>query len=167
MKSNAGLSSVYDVLKAFDRAREVFKRTRSIAKALEAGRPYVTLHEVLRIAAEERLKEMGYRVIHRDHAPDWIKRAGNPDIIAVKNDEYVLVEVKPSSRLRRYSKVKAKLILVTYVEKGGCRGVGVKGIRSYFVGEQLNQSKCKASRAPRSLAQCSQYFLCVLCLRVH
>ncbi|MEM4888739.1 MAG: hypothetical protein QXJ64_04800, partial [Thermosphaera sp.] len=115
----AGLPSVYDVLKAFDRAREVFKRTRSIVKALEAGRPYVTPHEVLRIAAEERLKEMGYRIIHRDHAPDWIRRAGNPDVVAVKNGEYVLVEVKPSNQLKRYSKVKAKLILVTYVEEGG------------------------------------------------
>lgn len=118
VKSNAGLSSVYDVLKAFDRAREVFKRARSIAKALEAGRPYVTLHEVLRIAAEERLKEMGYRIIHRDHAPDWIKRAGSPDVVSVKNGEYVLVEVKPSNQLKRYSRAKAKLILVTDVEEG-------------------------------------------------
>ncbi|MEM4546506.1 MAG: hypothetical protein QW328_07095 [Nitrososphaerota archaeon] len=38
----AGVPSVWNTFKSIDRAREAFKETRSIVKALEAGRPYVT-----------------------------------------------------------------------------------------------------------------------------
>ena len=47
-------------------AREAFKRTGSVIKALETGGPYVTLHEVLRIAAEEKLKRLGYRIVSKE-----------------------------------------------------------------------------------------------------
>jgi Holliday junction resolvase-like predicted endonuclease len=61
---------------------------------------------------------MGYRIITREQAPEWIKAVGGPDIIAVEDDEYVLVEVKPSDQLKRYSKAKARLILVTDIDEG-------------------------------------------------
>ena len=59
------------------------------------------------------MKRMGYKIISREEAPEWIKRVGSPDIIAVKNGEYILAEVKPSDQLRRYSEAGVKLILVT------------------------------------------------------
>lgn len=42
---------------------------------------------------------------------------GSPDIIAVRDGEYVLVEIKPSDQLKRNPKVGEKLILVTDVEE--------------------------------------------------
>ena len=61
---------------------------------------------------------MGYKIISREEAPEWIKRVGSPDIIAVKDGEYILAEVKPSDQLRRYSEAGVKFILVTNVQKG-------------------------------------------------
>jgi len=87
-----------------------------VKEAFEACRAMP--HGFLKEKAEIKLKGMGYKIIDRDHAPDWIKKAGNPDIIAVKNGEYALVEVKPSDQLKQYSMVKAKLVLVTDVEEG-------------------------------------------------
>ena len=77
--------------------------------------------------AEEKLRKMGYRIITREQAPEWIKAVGAPDIIAVKDDEYILVEVKPSDQLKRYSKAKARLVLVTDVDEG--KAVEVWGIK--------------------------------------
>jgi len=84
-------------------------------------------HGFLEEKAKAKLRRMGYRIIDREHAPEWIKRAGGPDIIAENNGEYVLVEVKPSDQLRRYSKAAAKLILVTDVEEG--KAVEVWGLK--------------------------------------
>lgn len=50
--------------------------------------------------------------------PRWIKDLGDPDIVAVKDEKYVIAEVKPSDQLRRYFKAKARLIFVTNVEEG-------------------------------------------------
>jgi Holliday junction resolvase-like predicted endonuclease len=86
-----------------------------------------TPHGSLERKARAKLERMGYRVISRDDAPEWIKSVGSPDIIAVRGDEYVLVEVKPSDQLKRYSKAKAKLILVTDVEEG--KAIEVWGLK--------------------------------------
>jgi len=75
-------------------------------------------HGDLEEKAKNKLKRMGYKVISREDAPEWIKRIGSPDIIAVKDGEYILAEVKPSDQLKRYSQAKVKLILVTDVQKG-------------------------------------------------
>jgi len=61
---------------------------------------------------------MGYRIIGWDETPEQVKAAGSPDIIAEKDGEYVLVEVKVLDQLRRYSESGAHLILVTNVECG-------------------------------------------------
>jgi len=77
--------------------------------------------------AKEKLIKMGYKIIRREEAPDWIKAVGDPDIIAVKDGEYVLVEVKPSDQLKRYSKARARLVLVTDVDEG--KAVEVWGMK--------------------------------------
>ena len=84
-------------------------------------------HGVLERLAIDKLKRMGYRIISRDDAPEWIRRVGSPDIIAERGGEHVIVEVKPSVQLWRYSKAKAKLILITNVKSG--RNVEVWGLR--------------------------------------
>jgi len=76
-----------------------------------------TPHGFLEEKAKAKLRRIGYRIIARKHAPKWIKRTGSPDIIAEKNGEYILVEVKPRYQLKRYSKATANLILVTDVEE--------------------------------------------------
>ena len=87
-----------------------------------------TPHEVLKTCVEERLKSLGYKVLRHDEAPKWIRDVGSPDIVAEKNGEYVLVEVKPSDQLKRYSRVRARLILVTTdVDEGGA--IEVWGLR--------------------------------------
>ena len=83
-------------------------------------------HGYLEKKAENKLKRMGYKVISREEAPEWIKSVGSPDIIAVKDGEYILAEVKPSDQLRRYSEAGVKIILVTNVQKG--KAVEVWGI---------------------------------------
>ena len=75
-------------------------------------------HGYLEEKAKEKLRRMGYKILFREEAPEWIKRVGSPDIIAVKDGEYILAEVKPSSQLKRYSQAKTRLILVTDVEEG-------------------------------------------------
>jgi Holliday junction resolvase-like predicted endonuclease len=77
-----------------------------------------TQHGSLDLKARQRLKRMGYKIIKREQAPEWIRAVGAPDIIAVKDGEYALAEVKTSDQLKRYSTAKAKLILVTDVEEG-------------------------------------------------
>lgn len=72
----------------------------------------------LDLKARQKLKKMGYRIVNHEEAPKWIKDVGSPDIIAVKNNEYIIAEVRPSNQLRRYSKAKTKLILITDVEEG-------------------------------------------------
>jgi len=89
-------------------------------------------HGFLKEKAKEKLRKMGYRIIAREQAPEWIKVVGDPDIIAVKDDEYVLVEVKLSGQLKRYSKAKARLILVTDVDEG--KAVEVWGIKELIDG---------------------------------
>jgi Holliday junction resolvase len=84
-------------------------------------------HGELWSRAKAKLERMGYRIISRDDAPGWIKSVGEPDIIAVKGDEYVLIEVKPSDQLKRYSKTRAKLILVTDVDEG--KAIEVWGLK--------------------------------------
>ena len=84
-------------------------------------------HGFLEEKAREKLRKMGYRIIRREEAPEWIRVVGAPDIIAVKGNEYVIVEVKPSAQLKRYSKAKARLILVTDVDEG--KAVEVWGIK--------------------------------------
>ena len=97
----------------------------SVWEALEIYRK--TPHGFLEEKAREKLRKMGYKIIKREEAPDWIKAVGDPDIIAVKGDEYVLVEVKPSDQLKRYSKAKARLVLVTDVDEG--KAVEVWGMK--------------------------------------
>jgi len=97
----------------------------SVWEALERYRKMD--HGFLEEKAREKLRKMGYKIIRREEAPDWIKAVGDPDIIAVKGDEYVLVEVKPSDQLKRYSRAKARLILVTDVDEG--RAVEVWGMK--------------------------------------
>jgi len=97
----------------------------SVWEALERYRKMD--HGFLEEKAREKLRKMGYKIIKREEAPDWIKAVGDPDIIAVKGDEYVLVEVKPSDQLKRYSKAKARLVLVTDVDEG--KAVEVWGVK--------------------------------------
>jgi len=112
------LPSVWDVLGEEERVREIFKRSKDVEKALRSAK-FLNPHEVLRICAEEKLKSLGYRIVKRDEAPDWIKKVGSPDIIAEKDGEFVIAEVKYSGQLERYSKAKnARFIIVTNVEEG-------------------------------------------------
>jgi len=100
--------------------KEVLKKYGEIPSVKEAFKIYEERmpHGYLEKKAENKLKRMGYKIISREEAPEWIKRVGSPDIIAVKNGEYILAEVKPSDQLRRYSEAGVKLILVTNVQKG-------------------------------------------------
>ena len=88
-------------------------------------------HGYLEEKAKDKLRRMGYKIISREDAPEWIKKVGSPDIIAVKDGEYILAEIKPSRQLKRYSQAKAKLILVTDIEEGKTIEVwGLKEIES-------------------------------------
>jgi hypothetical protein len=101
-----------------DRVKECFRKTGSVEEALKV-RGILPPHEVLRICAEEKLKRMGYKIIKYEEAPEWIKATGSPDIIAVKDNEYILAEVKPGNQLKRYTKTtKAKFILITDIDEG-------------------------------------------------
>ncbi len=120
------IPSFQNLMREEERIRRVFVKTKSVAEALKVAR-YLTPHEVLRICAEEKLKAQGYRIISRDEAPEWIKRVGSPDVIAEKNGEYILVEVKPSGQLVRCSLSGVKTILVTNIETS--KHVEVWGIR--------------------------------------
>jgi Holliday junction resolvase-like predicted endonuclease len=111
------IPSVKDIFKAMDRVREVYNRTGSVGEALKA-KGILTLHEALRVIAEERLKRMGYRIVGRDEAPEFIRRVGSPDVIAERSGSWLLVEVKPLDQLARYEEAGVKLILVTNVRKG-------------------------------------------------
>jgi len=113
------LPSVWDVLGEEEIVRETFKRSKDVEKARRSAK-FLNPHEVLRICAEEKLKSLGYRIVRRNEAPDWIKRVGSPDIIAEKGGEFVIAEVKYSEQLERYSKAKkARFIIVTNIEEGG------------------------------------------------
>jgi len=120
------IPSIHNLLEDEERVRKVFKESGSVRKALRSAK-YLTTHEVLRICAEEKLKILGYNIVNRSDAPRWIKDVGSPDIIAEKDGEFVLVEVKPSGQFKRYSATKAKFIIVTNVEEGG--KVDIWGIR--------------------------------------
>ena len=65
------IPSVKDIFKAMDRVREVCNRTGSVGEALKA-RGILTLHEVLRVIVEEKLKRIGYRVVGRGEAPEFM-----------------------------------------------------------------------------------------------
>ena len=119
------IPSVKDILSEFEKARKMFIETKSVKRAMEISK--INPHEVLRICAEEKLKSMGYKIISREETPEWIKSVGSPDIVAVKDREYILAEVKPSDQLKRYSKAKAKLILITDIETG--KDIEVWGIK--------------------------------------
>ena len=109
--------------------KEVLKKYGEIPSVKEAFKIYEErIHGYLEKKAENKLKRMGYKIISREEAPEWIKRVGSPDIIAVKNGEYILAEVKPSDQLRRYSEAGVKIILVTNVQKGKAVEVEVWGI---------------------------------------
>ncbi len=121
------LPSVRDILREEERVREIFKESKNVEKALKNTK-FLPPHEVLRICAEEKLKSLGYKIIKRDEAPDWIKKVGSPDIIAEKDGKFVIAEVKYSRQLERYSKAKkARFIIVTNVEEGS--EVDVWGIK--------------------------------------
>jgi len=112
------LPSVRDILEEEERVKEIFKRSKSIEKALKNAK-FITPERLLHICAEEKLKSLGYKIVRRDEAPDWIKKVGSPDIIAEKDGEFIIVEVKYSGQLERYSKAKkARFIIVTNVEEG-------------------------------------------------
>jgi len=125
-KTGIRIPSFQDLMREEERIRRVFVETKSVSEALKVAR-YLTPHEVLRICAEEKLKAQGYRITSRDEAPEWIKKVGSPDVIAEKDGEYVLVEVKPLEQLVRYSLSGAKTILVTNIETS--KHVEVWGIR--------------------------------------
>lgn len=96
----------------------MFEKAR-VRIADEALKEYLKMpHGSLELKAREKLKKMGYEIVKREQAPEWIKRIGSPDIIARKGDKYVIVEVKPSDQLRRYSQTEAKLVIVTSVVEG-------------------------------------------------
>jgi hypothetical protein len=117
-----------------ERVREVFRKTGSVDEALKV-RGILTPHEILRICAEERLKGMGYRIVEdRDEEPEFIKRAGSPDIVAEKDGSWVVVEVKPLDQLERYKQAGVKLILVTSVRRG--EDVEVWGIEDLESGRE-------------------------------
>ena len=118
------LPSVRDIFRALEKVREAFKKTKSVHEALRYA---PTSHEGLRVIAEEKLRLMGYKIVPRDEAPEWIKKIGSPDIVAVKGDEWIIAEVKPFPQLRRYAQSRAKVILVTDVDDG--RRVEIWGIR--------------------------------------
>lgn len=86
-----------------------------------------TPHGFLEEKAIAKLKRMGYKITDYDHAPKWIREVDCPNIIAVKDGEYILVKVKLSDQLRRYSMAKAKLVLVTNVEEG--KAIEVWGLK--------------------------------------
>jgi Holliday junction resolvase-like predicted endonuclease len=111
------IPSVKDVFEAMERVREVYRRTGSVGEALKV-RGVLTLHEALRVIVEEKLKRMGYRIVGRDKAPEFIRRVGSPDVIAEKDGSWLLVEVKPLDQLVRYEEAGVRLILVTNVRKG-------------------------------------------------
>jgi Holliday junction resolvase-like predicted endonuclease len=111
------IPSVKDIFKAMDRVREVYNRTGSVGEALKA-RGILTPHEVLRVIVEEKLKRMGYRIVGRDEAPEFIRRVGSPDVIAERDGSWLLVEVKPLDQLARYEEAGVRLVLVTNVRKG-------------------------------------------------
>ena len=111
------LPSVWEIFKDLENVRRFFRETRSIKMVLEAAK-YATPELVFQIVAEEKLKEMGYRIYRRDEAPEDIKRVGSPDIIAEKDGKWLLAEVKILGQLTRYEEAKAKLILVTNVRRG-------------------------------------------------
>jgi hypothetical protein len=71
MPSSLATISVKDVFEAIDRVREVYNRTGSAGEALKA-RGILTLHEVLRVIVEEKLKRMGYRIVDRGEAPEFM-----------------------------------------------------------------------------------------------
>jgi Holliday junction resolvase-like predicted endonuclease len=104
------------VMELMDRVRAAC-REAGVKEALRV-KGFLTVHEVLRICAEEKLKKLGYRVVSRDEAPEFIRRVGSPDIVAEKNGSWVLVEVKTLDQLARYEEAGAKLILVTNVKRG-------------------------------------------------
>jgi len=111
------IPSVKDVFEAMGRVREVYRRTGSVGEALKA-RGILTLHEALRVIVEEKLKRMGYRIVSRDEAPEFIRRVGSPDVIAEKDGSWLIVEVKPLDQLVRYEEAGVKLILATNVRRG-------------------------------------------------
>jgi Holliday junction resolvase-like predicted endonuclease len=119
------LPSVKDIFEAIDRVREVYNRTGSVEEALKA-RGILTLHEVLRVIVEEKLKRMGYRIVDRDEAPEFIRRVGSPDVIAGKDSSWLIVEVKPLDQLARYEEAGVRLVLVTNVRQG--RSIEIWGL---------------------------------------
>jgi hypothetical protein len=120
IRGDTMIPSVKDVFEAIDRVREVYNRTGSVGEALKA-RGILTIHEVLRVIVEEKLKRMGYRIVGRDEAPEFIRRVGSPDVIAERGGLWLIVEVKPLDQLVRYEEAGVKLILeelVTNVRRG-------------------------------------------------
>ena len=111
------LPSVKDIFETINRVREVYNRTGSVEEALKA-RGILTLHEVLRVIAEEKLKMMGYRIVGRDEAPEFIRSVGSPDVIAGKDGSWLIVEVKPLDQLARYEEAGVRLVLITNVRRG-------------------------------------------------
>ena len=65
------IPSVKDIFKAIDRVSEVYNRTGSVGEALKA-RGILTIHEVLRVIVEEKLKRRGYRIVGRGEAPEFM-----------------------------------------------------------------------------------------------
>jgi len=98
-----------DIRSSLEKARGVFKETGSITTILKQV-PFITLHEALRIATEERLRERGYRIVGREEAPEDIKATYGPDIIAEKDGRWLLVEVEPIDQLVRRPGPALKLV---------------------------------------------------------
>lgn len=42
--------------------------------------------------AEAKLRRLGYKILKYEEWPRWIKDLGSPDIVAVKDGEYVVAE---------------------------------------------------------------------------
>ncbi len=95
--------------------RRVYKDTGDPRRALEYA---PMIREGLKIITEEKLRKMGYRILRIEEIPREIRVAGLPDFVAVKDGRYVVVEVRPSGRLKKYSS-RARIILVTDLEEGG------------------------------------------------
>ena len=89
------------------------------------------LHEAIVLRAIDKLESQGYKVIWRsDEYPEEIKKYGDPDLIAVKDNEIVIFEAKVDDQLNRYSRaakeVDGKLIIAINVLTG--RNIEVWGL---------------------------------------
>ncbi len=104
--------------------RRVYRATGDPRRALEHAS---ALRDGLRVIAEEKLRDSGYRVLRLEEIPRRILVAGIPSVVAVKGNEYLVAEVRVGGRLRVYADAGARIVLVTDLEEG--RKIEVWGLK--------------------------------------